>query len=188
MFRLTCLLVLIFTSQYCSATTEYYWVLGSYQNETNARKEQTRLAASLDSRVAVRYFENLKVYRVLVNSAKVTDDAVEPLNAWLVPLVVPVEDEEMVTSLEPPNTFYVEPIEDPLIIMEPPPEPLYPEINSGESLEQYCARLPESPLCLHPRIHKMIQRERALSIHRAALEDACDIITNPRLHQTCIAL
>gem|GEM_PF-5404191 len=52
MFRLTCILVLIFTSQFCSAATEYYWVLGSYENETNARKEQARLSVSLNSRVA----------------------------------------------------------------------------------------------------------------------------------------
>ena len=133
MFRLTCILVLIFTSQFCSAATEYYWVLGSYENETNARKEQARLSVSLNSRVAVRYFENLKVYRVLINSAKVTDEAVELFKAWLIPIVEPVEDAEMVTSLEQINSFYSEPIEDPLIIIEPPREPLYPEINDGES-------------------------------------------------------
>ena len=133
MFRLTCILVLIFTSQFCSAATEYYWVLGSYENETNARKEQARLSVSLNSRVAVRYFENRKVYRVLINSAKVTDEAVEPLKAWLIPIVEPIEDAEMVTSLEQINSFYSEPIEDPLIIIEPPREPLYPEINDGES-------------------------------------------------------
>lgn len=133
MFRLTCILVLIFTSQFCSAATEYYWVLGSYENETNARKEQARLSVSLNSRVAVRYFENRKVYRVLINSAKVTDEAVELFKAWLIPIVEPVEDAEMVTSLEQINSFYSEPIEDPLIIIEPPREPLYPEINDGES-------------------------------------------------------
>ena len=117
MFRLTCILVLIFTSQFCSAATEYYWVLGSYENETNARKEQARLSVSLNSRVAVRYFENRKVYRVLINSAKVTDEAVELFKAWLIPIVEPVEDAEMVTSLEQINSFYSEPIEDPLIII-----------------------------------------------------------------------
>ena len=55
-------------------------------------------------------------------------------------------------------------------------------------LEQYCVRLPESRLCQHPGIHKVIRQERILSTHRAALEGACDQITNPRLRQTCIAL
>lgn len=134
MFRLTCFLVLIFTSQYCSAATKYYWVLGSFQNETNARKQQARLAASLDRRVAVRYFENLKVYRVMVNSAKVTGDAVEPLNAWLMPVVDPVEDEEMVSSPEQANSFYSEPTEDPLVIIERRRNPCTPKSSTANHL------------------------------------------------------
>ena len=76
----------------------------------------------------------------------------------------------------------------PIEVIEPPAEPLYPAFADEESLDEYCERLPDARLCQHPRIQKAVKLDRKLSEQRDQLDGVCSEITRPDWLETCRSL
>jgi hypothetical protein len=207
MRRLGFCLTLALLSPLCLGEQNLVWVLGSYASPDNAEKERVRLSDKLRTTVSILETDR-QLYRLIVNSTLVTQEEVADLGAWLLPvtpastsdvrLVSPPSPEpkpEPAPATETPaklTTGYrvsePDPDDPPLIIEEPIPEPLYPAFNPGESLTQYCTRLPESRLCLHPGIVQALKSDRKLMKHRDKIRNACDIVTDPEWRKTCLSL
>ncbi len=207
MRRLGFCLTLALLSPLCLGEQNLVWVLGSYASPDNAEKERVRLSDKLRTTVSILETDR-QLYRLIVNSTLVTQEEVADLGAWLLP-VTPASNSEVRLVSPPSPESKPEPApatetaaklttgyrvsesdldDPPLIIEEPIPEPLYPAFNPGESLTRYCARLPESRLCLHPGIAQALKSDRKLMKHRDEIRNACDIVTDPEWRKTCLSL
>jgi hypothetical protein len=213
MRRLGFCLTLVLLSPLCLGEQHLVWVLGSYAIHDNAEKEQVRLSDKLRTAVSILETDR-QLYRIIVNSNLVTREEVAGLDAWLLTMTPasfsegslvaqPITKAEAAEAAEvaPEETPETAPelttryrvsesdlIDPPLIIEEPPIEPLYPAFKPGESITQYCARLPESRLCQHPGIEQALKSDRKLLKHRDKIRNACDIVTDPEWRATCLSL
>jgi len=215
MSRLGFCLTLALLSPLCLGEQNLVWVLGSYASPDNAEKERVRLSDKLRTTVSILETDR-QLYRLIVHSTLVTQEDVADLGAWLLPVTAASTSDVRLTSLPSPEskpesesesesesapatetaakltTGYrvseSDPGDPPRLIEEPIPEPLYPAFNPGESLTQYCTRLPESRLCLHPGIAQALKSDRKLMKHRDEIRNACDIVTDPEWRKTCLSL
>jgi hypothetical protein len=205
MHRLGFCLILALLSPLSFGEQHLVWVLGSYANHDNAEKERVRLSDKLRTSVSILETDR-QLYRIIVNSTLVTPEEVADLDAWLLniapastsevslaghpitepePAAPPEAAQELITQYRVSESDLDDP---PLIIEEPPIEPLYPAFNPGESITQYCARLPESRLCQHPGIEQALKSDKKLIEHRDEIRNACDIVTDPEWRITCLSL
>ena len=205
MNRLIVFLALALTSWHCTAAMEYYWVLGSYAVESNATNEQVRLAELLKANVIVKLEPETDTHRVMVNASEVTDDSLvsNSIEAWLLPVSVP--DNEIEADAAVKQDIETEPElpepDEPVIdqeetdsetltdtatqqLVEREPE-LPKEFMDGETLRQYCARLPGTRLCHHPAIAVLLKREHKLKEQTADLEGWCQPITESYAKAVC---
>lgn len=217
MRRLGFCLTLALLSPLCLGEQHLFWVLGSYASRNNAEKEQVRLSDKLHTTASILETDR-GLYRIIVNSSLVTPADVTGLDAWLLhiapvspaetnpvahpapepepsaihepsagrePLAAPEATQELVTRYRVSESDLDDP---PLVIEEPPLEPLYPAFKQGESIAQYCTRLPESRLCQHPGIEEALKTDQKLMKHRAGIRNACEIVTDPEWRATCLPL
>ena len=205
MRRLGFCLILALHSPLCLGEQHLVWVLGSYANYDNAEKERVRLSNKLHTTTSILETDR-GLYRIVVSSTLVTREEVVSLDAWLLnvtpaskpeaslvpravtepaPLTAPKADQELATRYRVSESDLDDP---PLIIEEPPIEPLYPAFKPEESITQYCARLPESRLCQHPGIEQAIENDKKLMKHRDGIRNACDLMTDPEWRNTCLSL
>lgn len=191
MIRALVLVCLLFTQATASADEEYvradFWVLGSFTKADSAHAEMERLVSELGRPVEVRFDDNLDVFRVMTPAAETTREDLGGLDTWLLSLEVPASEVQALLTRDSSarDLSTAEDDEPPIIIEAPPEEPLYPEFVEGESLYEYCARLPDARLCQHPRIEAALKTDRVLAQHRGKLENVCDQITHPEWLQTC---
>lgn len=165
-----------------------YWVLGSFRSADNAQREQARLTDELKTTVEIRYDTNHQVHRVIVSADQLSADEAGELKAWRVRLAVPADGPKAAPTpapAAPPDRSTAAVIETPV---ESTPLPLYPAFEADESLADYCDRLATSPLCQHPGIQDLLVREKSLAAHHGSLANACQLISRPDWHNTCLEL
>lgn len=118
-----------------------------------------------------------------------TDDSGAPQDVSTAPATEPAPSEQAITTraaedeklekdlTESPLPMDAEPR--PETAVEPPDEPagpdgpLFPEILAGESITEYCVRVPQSPLCQHPDMRALMAREQRLEQNRRGLSEQC---------------
>lgn len=177
-------LLLVFISNPVQSAQKNHWVLGSYAQADNAHRERDRLTALLETPVDVKFDKNLAVFRVVIPASAVSREALGDLPAWLLPM----EIEPGAAPSESQVGVDIEIDDQPIEVIEPPAEPLYPAFADEESLDEYCERLPDARLCQHPRIQKAVKLDRKLSEQRDQLDGVCSEITRPDWLETCRSL
>ncbi len=167
-----------------------YWVLGSYAKANNAHQEQARLETLLNKPIEIRFDKNLAVFRVLTPASATSKADLGDVDAWLLPIDLgeTAAPDPLITEIATEKDVLIEEDEPPIVILEPPPEPLYPEFADGETLFEYCQRLPDARLCQHPRIEKAVEMDKKLAEERSQLDGVCDEITRPDWLETCRSL
>lgn len=66
-----------------------------------------------------------------------------------------------------------------------PAEPLFPEFEATESYEQYCVRLPDSSLCTHPGMVRMLEKARRANAQAEKIKSACRTDPAARSKEIC---
>ncbi len=176
-------------------------VLGSYSEASNAEAEQIRLTEQLGSAVEVQFDTSRSVYRVIIDATLIDDGALANIDSWL--MSMPSSATVSLTTTKDPKISQPAPDQPQVTVTLATPEeteqtvkahnpqplgPLYPAFEPGETLSAYCDRLPESRLCLHPRMQRAIEQDRKLAAHRASIANACASMNDPERRETCEGL
>lgn len=169
-------------------------MLGSYSNQSNAISEQSRLSRLLDQQVEILFDERQAVFRVVIEEGVADETLLAGLGTWQLNVDVPItatELESQSVTNDPQEIVLkaAKAMEQTIRATDPDTmSPLYPAFEPGETLSAYCDRLPDSRLCLHPRMQQAIERDRKLAAHRAAVRQACEVMEDSDLRDTCLEL
>jgi hypothetical protein len=185
MTRMLALTTLITVSLVTAAEERSYWVLGSYASESSARREADRLSHVLDAPIDVRFAAHLEVHRVLlpydlVDAASLAGNGINAWHLSLRQIVGLSEEPEDQRNAGEARSVMPAPDREPAYW-----PPLYPPLNPGESLDEYCERRPGSALCTDPAARELLERARRLRMARERLSGVCEQISHPDHRQTC---
>ncbi len=169
-----------------AATTDNYWVLGSFKREQGATAEQNRLAAVLDANVRVATFRSADVlYRVVVATSEVDVAVLRPLGVspWRISVDPDrFESRDKGVPAKPGDvTNSSELLINPAAGDRQPGAPLSPAptdvrlLQAGETILEYCRRRTGSGdlACDELAVRHLVDSGRRLSKASADLRQTC---------------
>jgi hypothetical protein len=173
--RLALLLMMIVPGQ--SMASEPYWVVGSFARMTGATVLQAELEAKLAENAWIVPHPDLPLHRVVMRVADVSEARLDAtgIRAWRAELdFVPVPRQAAAQRPEPA-------LQSPKEVPAPEPEPLLP----GESLLDFCLRIPGDPFCQTVGFQAVQREIQSVEALRNKLLAQCAAEAEPAMKRIC---
>lgn len=163
---------------------ERVWVVGSYSNKDNALRSMERLSMALGVQVLVVPYAKGGTHRVVIRESAIGKARLgeHGVDAWLanidIEATVPVQ--EVVQAPAPVDPDIAAPSS-----VDSVEEVSVPEIETNESIEAYCERLPSA--CDSVVLERVLERRAFLEKRKRQLESDCETVKTDDERTICEA-